>query len=151
MTEKNLNIAKWIMLFAAIYNLLWGAVISLFPKLMLFGTEAGELGLIMVQCIGMLVGVYGIAYYFSSRDPKRYWPLILVGLLGKILGPLGALFYLYQAKLPVDFLWTNLFNDLIWIPGFSWILFHIFKHNPGIIQKDLGLSLKKQTENHIHA
>lgn len=139
------------MLLAAIYNLFWGALISLFPDLMLFGTEPGELGLIMIQCIGMLVGVYGIAYYFCSREPKRYWPLIFVGLLGKILGPLGALFYLYQSKLPVDFLWTNLFNDLIWIPGFSWILLQIFKHHPGIIKEDLGLSPKKQIDKHIHA
>ncbi|MEL6257160.1 MAG: hypothetical protein AAFR87_34515 [Bacteroidota bacterium] len=142
MQGRHLHISKRIMLLAAIYNLIWGAIISLFPEVMLFGAGSNEFTLIMIRCIGMLVGVYGIAYYFCSVDPKRYWPLIFVGLLGKILGPLGALFYINTEVLNPEFLWTNLFNDFIWIPGFSWILYQIFKNHPGIIQKDLGLKPK---------
>lgn len=127
------------MLLAAIYNLIWGAAISIFPHLMLFGSEATDFSLLMIRCIGMLVGVYGIAYYFCSVDPKRYWPLILVGLIGKLLGPIGALFYIWQGVLNPEFLWTNLFNDIIWIPGFSWILYQIFQQHPGIFREDLGL------------
>lgn len=126
-TARKLKIAKALMLAAAIYNICWGAVISLFPQLMLFAEDRTDYTLIMIQCIGMLVGVYGIAYYFCSRDPLRYWPLILVGLLGKVFGPLGSLFYIYLGKLAPDFLWINVFNDLIWLPAFGWILLQIYK------------------------
>ena len=41
------------------------------------------------QCIGMIVGVYGIGYLAASTDPVRHWPIVLVGFLGKIFGPIG--------------------------------------------------------------
>jgi small multidrug resistance pump len=39
------------------------------------------------QCVGMIVGVYGVGYLIAAFDPLRHWPVILVGLLGKVLGP----------------------------------------------------------------
>ncbi|OCX54793.1 hypothetical protein BEL04_04160 [Mucilaginibacter sp. PPCGB 2223] len=116
------------MLAAAIYNLFWGAVISIHPQLILFGNAPTPYILILIRCIGMLVGVYGVAYYFCSRDPVRYWPLILVGLIGKVLGPIGAACYVTVGAIPASFLWVNVFNDLIWIGPFGWILHHIWKN-----------------------
>jgi len=117
--------ARRIMFCAAIYNLVWGIVISIYPQLILFGNAPTAYLLILIRCIGMLVGVYGIAYYFCSTDPERYWPLILVGLIGKVLGPAGAIYYVVLGAMPVNFLWVNVFNDLIWIGPFSWILYTI--------------------------
>lgn len=38
------------------------------------------------QCVGMIVGVivgvYGIGYLVAASDPRRHWPIVLVGLLG---------------------------------------------------------------------
>lgn len=118
---------KRIMFAAAIYNLLWGTVICIHPQFILFGNAPTTYLLILIRCIGMLVGVYGIAYYFCSIDPVRYWPLILVGLIGKVLGPLGAVYYVVLGAMPVAFLWVNLFNDVMWIYPFSWILYQVFK------------------------
>lgn len=120
--------AKYIMLAAAAYNLLWGAFISVYPQIILFGNAPTTYMLILIRCIGMLVGVYGIAYYFSSTDPARYWPLILVGLIGKVLGPFGAVYYVVLGAMPATFLWVNVFNDLIWIYPFSWILYRVWKN-----------------------
>jgi len=69
------------MLLAAIYNAVWGAVISVYPQIILFGYPSTNFTLILLRCIGMLVGTYGLAYYFSSKDPVRYWPLIFVGFV----------------------------------------------------------------------
>ena len=115
------------MLLAAIYNLFWGAIISLDPQMLLFGNLSTTFTLMLIRCIGMLVGVYGIAYYFSSTNPAKYWPLILVGLIGKLLGPIGAFYYVALGAMPATFLWVNVFNDLIWIYPFSWILYRVWK------------------------
>jgi len=121
-TTTKLKIAKIIMLLAALYNLFWGALISLYPEILLFGNAPNLFLLIILKCIGMLVGVYGIAYWFASRDPQRYWPLILVGFIGKFLGPLGTAWYVYEGQLPLSFLWVNVWNDLIWLIPFGWVM-----------------------------
>jgi len=111
------------MLLAAIYNIFWGAVISLYPQIILFGNPPTDFLLIILRCVGMLVGVYGIAYYFASRDPLIYWPLIFVGWIGKLLGPIGSVYYIWQGKLTPDFLWVNVWNDVVWLVPFGWIIY----------------------------
>ena len=119
--------ARYILFTAAIYNLFWGAVISLYPQIILFGNEPTPYMLILVRCIGMLVGVYGIAYYFAGTDPVRYWPLVLVGFIGKVLGPIGAVYYVVMGTLKPDFLIVNVLNDLIWLLPFSWVLWRVWR------------------------
>lgn len=77
----------------------------------------------------MLVGVYGIAYYFASTNPEKYWALILVGFVGKVLGPIGAVYYVVSGKLDTSFLLVNVFNDLIWLFPFGWVLYQVLKGN----------------------
>jgi len=114
---------------AAIYNIFWGILIAIHPTVILFDDSKSIFVIIVLQCIGMLVGVYGIAYYFASLDPARYWPLILVGLIGKVLGPIGSLHYIFTKQLDSSFFLINVFNDIIWIFPFCWILYHIYKGN----------------------
>ena len=42
-----------------------------------------------------------------------------IGLLGKILGPLGFVWSAWGGSLPLAFGWTLLTNDLIWWPAFG--------------------------------
>ena len=71
------------------------------------------------QCIGMIVGVYGIGYAIAARDPVRHWPIVLVGLLGKILGPIGFLGAVLHDRVPLEAGLVIVTNDLIWWPGFA--------------------------------
>jgi hypothetical protein len=153
---NKLKWAKFIMFLAAVYNLFWGFVISLWPSIILFDSSATSFMLIVLRCVGMLVGVYGIAYYFASLDPKRYWPLILVGLIGKVLGPIGAVYYVVLGKMQPDFLWVNVFNDLVWLYPFSWILYQVYKGglstpeivgNKTLYQKFLGDDFDRMADN----
>ena len=75
---------------AGIYNLLWGGLTVLLPSWLftLTGMEQPRYPFIW-QCVGMIVGVYGIGYLAAASDPVRHWPIVLVGFLGKIFGPLG--------------------------------------------------------------
>lgn len=107
---------------AAIYNFVWGAVAVLAPDAIfrLLNIPAPT-DTALWQCIGMMVGVYALGYWLAARDPRRYGAFILIGLLGKVFGPLGFLMAAIQGDLPWRFGWVCLTNDLIW-----WIPFGLF-------------------------
>lgn len=65
------------------------------------------------QCIGMIVAhYYGIGYAIAAVDPFRHWPIVFVGLLGKVLGPIGFVDAAVRGVLPWKFGVVNIFNDL---------------------------------------
>jgi hypothetical protein len=104
---------------AAIYNFVWGVLVLLFPTLLfdLIGAEAPNY-LPLWQVVGMFVLVYAPAYYWAARQPGKYPHLILIGLLGKLAGPIGFVYSALTGQLPVAFGLTILTNDLIWWPSF---------------------------------
>lgn len=111
---------------AAVYNLAWGAVsiVAPGPLLSIVGLpEAGPVAIALWQCLGMVIGLYGLGYWLASRDPSRHWPIVLIGLLGKVLGPAGFVFTAARGDLPWSFGWMILTNDLIWWVPFTIILF----------------------------
>jgi hypothetical protein len=118
--------AGFILGLAALYNVAWGAAVVLAPGATLRAAGIGGASPVELwQCIGMLVGVYGVAYGIASADPRRHRAIVLVGFLGKLLGPLGTLAALRRGSLPASFLLVNLTNDLIWLPLFAWILWRL--------------------------
>ena len=120
---KTQNKSKWL-LAAGIYNLVWGILSVALPTLQLdiLGIPTSDIVVILWQCIGMIVGVYGVAYIIAATDPKTHWPVVLVGLLGKVFGVMGMIFYILNGTIPVEFGITCCLNDLFWIPAFASIL-----------------------------
>lgn len=116
---------------AGIYNVIWGAVMVLAPA-WTFGVlgmpDAGPVALSLWQCVGMIVGVYGIGYWVAARDPLRHWPIVLVGLLGKVFGPIGFVQTAMNGVLPWSFGYTILTNDLIWWLPFTLMLIAAANH-----------------------
>ncbi|MEO9870709.1 alkyl hydroperoxide reductase [Ekhidna sp.] len=105
---------------AAIYNLIWGAWVVLFPNhfFELVGMEFPTQPMIW-QGMGMVIGVYGLGYWWAAQDPLTHWPIVAVGFLGKIFGPLGFVMNYLQDKVPFGFFYTLITNDFIWwIPFF---------------------------------
>jgi hypothetical protein len=104
---------------AAVYNFVWGTVVVVFPDLIfrVLGMPASNYPVLM-QCVGMVVGVYAIGYWLIAVDPERFGPFVFVGLAGKVLGPIGFVYAALQGKLPWAFGWVNVTNDLIWLPAF---------------------------------
>jgi hypothetical protein len=111
---------------AGLYNLVWGGFAILFPMTLfrLVGMDPLPNYPELWQCIGMIVGVYGIGYWIAAADPVRHWPVVLVGLLGKILGPIGFLQATLNERFPAAMGLTILTNDLIWWVPFSLILWN---------------------------
>lgn len=121
--------AHWTLRLAGIYNLLWGTWVVLRPYDLFDLTGIPRPSYVSIwQCVGMIVGVYGVGYLAASRAPLRHWPITLVGFLGKIFGPVGMLSMQWTMRpddpgyLPWSWLIVNLFNDLIWLPFFAGIL-----------------------------
>lgn len=113
---------------AGIYNLTWGLATILFPTALfrLAGAELPRYPEIW-QCVAMIVGVYGVGFLIAARDPLRHWPIVLVGLLGKLFGPIGFVYYAVQGVLPWAWGVVLLTNDLVWWVPFSVMLYAAFR------------------------
>ena len=142
-----------VLLAAGLYNILWGAFAVLFP-----GAIFSWLGMPppnypqFWQCIGMIVGVYGIGYAIAAFDPVRHWPIVLVGFLGKVMGPLGMVQALWTGQLPWGFALNCVTNDLIWWVPFALILKHAWvqyqsEGNDADLPAESALLAEAQTTN----
>jgi peroxiredoxin len=153
---------RWLIA-AGIYNLLWGGAMILFPRqtLAMLGV-APQFDAVWPElwaCIGMIVGVYGVGYLAAARDPVRHWPIVLVGLLGKVLGPIGFVDAALSGRLPWSMGATILTNDLIWWIPFAMMLWLTMRaaQDPGprdavtldhaldTLRDDRGVSLRDLT------
>lgn len=122
---------------AALYNILWGIWVGLFPfALFDFAGIMRPNYPEIWQCVGMIVGVYGVGYWIASYNPQRHWPIVLVGFLGKIFGPIGFLYALSHGVYNLKFGLTILTNDLIWWIPFFLILKSTFNImlNPSLVE-----------------
>ena len=115
---------------AGVYNLAFGIFAIVFPNAMfdLIDMEPPKYPELW-QCIGMIVGVYGVGYIIAAFDPARHWPIVLVGFLGKVFGPIGMIWAVSKGTLPLGFGVANIFNDLIWLVPFALVLMHACRKN----------------------
>jgi peroxiredoxin len=121
----------WCLRAAGLYNIAWGAWAVLFPTHFWRLLDMEQPNYIFLwQCIGMIVGVYGVGYWVAARDVARHWPIVLVGLLGKIFGPLGFIdAHFVRDLVPLRFGVTLLTNDLVWWVPFGAMLWHAYRVN----------------------
>lgn len=108
---------------AAVYNVIWGVSVVVLPNQIFdwVGMPPPNYPWLW-QCLGMVIGVYGVGYGLAALRPFRHWPIVLVGLLGKILGPIGFAWAYYEKTISPDFGWLIVTNDLIWWLPFALIL-----------------------------
>ena len=116
---------------AGMYNILWGLYAALDPQwLFRFAGLPDQNYPQIFACLGMVVGLYGIIYLEVARVPERGWLLAAIGLLGKILGPLGLAVLILTGQWPLATIILCLTNDLIWWVPFTrymidaWPWFH---------------------------
>ncbi len=114
---ENKTYSHWF-LAAAIYNLVWGTLNILFPKLVFEVLRMKPPETPYWQVVGMFVLVYAPAYFWASQYPDSHPHLIFVGTLGKVFGPIGFLWAYFRGYLPLSFGIINIFNDIVWLPVF---------------------------------
>src|SRR5262245_33978729 len=100
---------------AALYNASWGLYAAIDPQ-WLFRFAGMQLinHPSIFACVGMVVGVYAILYAEVARAPERGFLLAAVGLLGKVLGPMGLFVLIGTGEWPWRSIVLCVTNDFIW-------------------------------------
>jgi hypothetical protein len=107
---------------AGLYNIGWGLYASVDPQYMFrFASMPPMAHPQIFACLGMVVGLYGLLYLEVARVPERGFLLAAIGLLGKVLGPVGLLVLIAQGTWPPETLILCLTNDFIW-----WVPFGLY-------------------------
>lgn len=104
---------------AAVYNICWGLIVAVDPNLFFRIFDLPPINYPFVMSgLGMCIGLYGYGYWVASRDLLAYPQLVILGFLGKTIGPIGWFWTVVTTGLPLRTMWTNVFNDFIWLPFF---------------------------------
>ena len=107
---------------AGIYNVGWGLYAAIDPQWLFRFSGMPPLNHPQIfACLGMVVGLYGLIYLEVARTPEKGWPLAAVGLLGKLLGPVGWSYLVLSGTWPFATVILILTNDVIW-----WIPFVLY-------------------------
>lgn len=107
---------------AAIYNVAWGLLTAVYPQWLFELSSMDPMRYPEVfACVGMVVGLYGLVYAEVARRPERGFALAAVGLIGKVLGPIGIVTLWLRGEWPTASLIVILGNDLVW-----WIPFGLY-------------------------
>jgi hypothetical protein len=110
---------------AGIYNIAWGLFAIYDPQWLFRLSGLPPLNHPQIfQCLGMVIGLYGILYWEVARAPERGWLLAAVGLLGKIIGPIGLAISIRNGTWPKSTIVLCVTNDFIW-----WIPFSIYLYD----------------------
>ena len=109
---------------AGVYNIAWGLCSVADPQwLFRYSGLPSQNHPQVFACLGMVVGLYGIIYFEVARVPERGWLLAAVGLVGKVLGPIGLARLIWSGAWPASTVVLCLTNDLIWWVPFSLYLY----------------------------
>lgn len=134
MTEETIYIKPWMrgfLLLAAIYNIVWGALIYYFPAAYYYWLSKGATpdSETIVKVQGALVVLIGIVLLAPAFGRANRWFLVGVGLIAKLLG--GVLVYLIilQQLVTRPFVFQLIMSDAIWIIPFYIIMRHYKKVN----------------------
>jgi hypothetical protein len=107
---------------AGLYNIGWGLYTALDPQ---WFFRFSGLALLnhpeIMACLGMVIGLYGVIYLEVARVPERGWLPAAVGLLGKVLGPIGAAMLIRDGVWPPRAMALCVTNDAVW-----WIPFGLY-------------------------
>jgi small multidrug resistance pump len=107
---------------AAIYNIAFGLWASLRPQLFFNLLEIAPPNYPgLWQCLGMVLGLYGVLYAYAVWRLDLARPIIGIGLAGKILGPIGWLNVVGSGEWPARTFTLIAFDDLAW-----WLPFALF-------------------------
>jgi len=113
-----------VFLLAGIYNIAWGLYSVADPQwLFRYASMPLSNDPQIFACLGMVVGLYGIVYLEIARVPERGFLLAAVGLIGKVLGPIGLVRLILSHQWPPSTIILSVTNDFIWWIPFSLYLY----------------------------
>lgn len=136
-----------VLLLAAAVDVLGGIFLVFWPTVLFaWAGAANPLYPEIEQGLGVWIALQGIGCVLAARSPLRHWPIVLVGLAGKILIPAGFVWAAARGRLPWELgLLVLAFGPAWWLP-FGWILraaarAHRAEQTPPVLPLDMALSL----------
>lgn len=75
-----------------------------------------------IQLVGLLVALFGVAYYLVARHPLRNRQMLALGWWSKFLGSCLGMGYIFLGKLPPRFFLVFFFADIIYLWPFYLII-----------------------------
>jgi hypothetical protein len=107
---------------AAVYNVVFGVWACFWPGALFATLEMTPPNYPSLwQCLGMVVGLYGLLYAYAAVRLDRAKLIIAIGLTGKILGPIGMFMAVRSGEWPLRAVTLIVFNDFVW-----WLPFALF-------------------------
>jgi len=116
--------AVWSLRLASLQCLFWGPFIILTPEISgrVYGFGKPLTDVFLWQGSGLIIFLFGIGYLIASNDPFRHWLMVLIGLLAKVLGPVGMLWSVLTGQVSSDVLRLIPLHDLLWWIPFTMIV-----------------------------
>ena len=113
------------LILSGIHSIAWGCFIVLMPTraAAAYGLAGPPHDLFLWQGTGLIILLLGTGYLIASSNPLQHWAVVLIGLLAKILGPIGMLVAVMRGEISANVLWLLPMNDLIWWVPFSIVVF----------------------------
>src|SRR3954468_15298032 len=112
MTRYRATLYRLVFIFAALYNIAFGVWACLAPHAFfdsLAMARPNYPGL--WECLGMVIGLYGVLYAHAAWQLDRARLIIAVGFAGKILGPIGLIMTIHSGEWPLRVFTLIVFND----------------------------------------
>jgi small multidrug resistance pump len=121
------RVSRWpriVLLIAAFQCLIWGVFIILLPErsALVYGFAQPPEELFLWQGTGLVILLYGMGYVLASTDPNQHWGIVLVGLLAKVLGPVGMAWSVWHGAVPSRVLLLIPIHDILWWIPFALIV-----------------------------
>ena len=111
-----------------LYNIAWGIFAALDPQWIFRFAHLPIANYPEIYaCLGMVIGLYGLLYLDVARAPEQGWRIAAVGLLGKILGPIGMAVLITSGRWPPRMAVLCLTNDVIWWIPFAMYLIDVYR------------------------
>ena len=119
LSQLPLRVEPWmrgLLLLAGAYNVGWGAFIYYFPSSFYpWVTEISAAAPTLIKWQGAGVLLFGAAYILVAFYPRRYWWIVPLGILSKVVGAIGFYFIFIQPALTRPYLFHLIMNDLLWL------------------------------------
>ncbi len=121
------NWMRGFLLITTVYNVAWGAFITWFPQSFfewVTQSEEATPGIIVWQ--GRVVLLMAIAYFMSALYPRKFWYLIGIGILTKLVGGLWFYFSILEQEVGKTGWFHLIMNDLVWLFPLSFIFYKAY-------------------------
>ena len=120
------TLSRWLpvsLMLSGIHSIIWGCFIVLLPAAAaeMYGLTETPHDLFLWQGTGLVLVLFGSGYTIAASNPYQHWVVVLIGLLAKVLGPIGILVAVLRGEISTDVLWLLPVNDVIWWVPF-WVI-----------------------------